>query len=288
VAINVGRDALRKRKVARGGNWLARWWSLLTPAVKKKIITVFLLSMLGAGLLSGGTVVVFRALSRSDFFQISSLKIIDNHEVKKSEIIKLSGLDIYSNLFSLNAEEVKKRIESHDWIEHVVVKKKWPHVLEIIVRERKALAIINTQQGPYYVDKYSTVFARLDSKSDLDYPILTGMEAMVSVNENGVASVSDDHMMKECLRLILSASNGSSSFPRQNISQIHLNKENKLVLFLTDRPFPIYLGEEISSEKFNRLKKVLYFLYKKKEFANVDYIRLDYLENKVLVGKNNS
>lgn len=279
---------MKKRKVGKGGNWLARWWSLLTPAVKKKIITAFLLSALGVYLFSVVTMLVFKELSQSDFFRISSLKIIDNHEVKKSEIIKLSGVDIYSNLFSLESEVVKKSIESHDWIEQVIIKKRWPHVLEIRVRERKALAIINTGTGLYYIDPKGSVFARLEPGSDLDYPVLTGMEAMMHVDENGQVSIIDDHLIQEGLRLIRSASNGSSSFPRQNISQIYGNKENKLVLFLADRPFPIYLGDNISSEKFHRLKKVLYFLYKKREFANIEYIRLDYLENKVLVGKNNS
>ena len=279
---------MKKRKVHKRGNWLVRWWSLLTPAVKRKIITAFLLSVLGVYLFSVVTVFVFKELGHSDFFRISSLKIIGNHEVKKSEIIKLSGVDIYSNLFSLNSEAVKKNIESHDWIEQVVLKKRWPHVLELIIRERKALAIINTPGGLYYIDKGGAVFTRLDAGSDLDYPFLSGMEAMIQVNEDGGVSVSDDSLILQGLRLIRSASNGSSSFPRQNISQIHADKENKLILFLADRPFPIYLGDEITREKFNRLKKVLYFLYKKREIGNIKYIRLDYLGNKVLVGKNNS
>lgn len=280
--------SVKKKNISSRGNLLARWWSLMTPAAKKKIITLAVFSGLALCVLLVASVVTFNLLGRSDFFQISSLKINGNHEVRKAEIVKLSGLDIYSNLLTVKTDLIRQSIESHPWVERAIVKKKWPNVLAVTVHERKPMAIINTDRGMFYIDKGANVFSKIEAGFDLDYPVLSGMEEMLTTTADGVVTVNDTQKINEGLNLIRYTSNGSSSFPRQNISQINYDKENKLILFLTDRPFPIYLGDDVSKQKFDRLKKVLYWLYKKREFANIDYIRLDYLENKVLVGKNNS
>nr|MBF0222507.1 FtsQ-type POTRA domain-containing protein [Desulfobulbaceae bacterium] len=284
----MGKRRVKVRDKHSTGNWLARRWSLMTPAAKKKTITLFIAGLFSLCAVLVASVVAFKFLGTSDFFQISSLRINGNHEVRKAEIVKLSGLDIYSNLLTVKTELIRKNIESHAWVERAIVKKKWPNVLTVDVRERKPLAIINTDKGIYYIDKTAAVFTKVEGGFDLDYPVFSGMEDMVRVSAAGEVEVVDSQKINEALGLTGFASSGSSSFPRQNISQINYDKENKLVLFLTDRPFPIFLGDDASRQKFERLKKVLYWLYKKKEFANIDYIRLDYLENKVLVGKNNS
>ena len=51
-----------------------------------------------------------------------------------------------------------------------------------------------------------------------------------------------------------------------------------------DRPFPIHLGRGEMRTKYERLTKVLYWLYKRKEFNKVAYIQVNYNEDKVLVG----
>jgi hypothetical protein len=60
-----------------------------------------------------------------------------------------------------------------------------------------------------------------------------------------------------------------------------------MVLYLVEYPFPIFFGNGNSEKKYSRLIQVLRVLYKKpngKELlAQIAYIQMDYLNDKVLV-----
>ncbi|MBU1743269.1 MAG: cell division protein FtsQ, partial [Proteobacteria bacterium] len=65
-------------------------------------------------------------------------------------------------------------------------------------------------------------------------------------------------------------------------------ESGELILFLADRSFPIYLGQGDMGKKCIRLARVLGWLYKKNEFQDTTSIRLEYLDNKVLVERGGS
>ena len=78
------------------------------------------------------------------------------------------------------------------------------------------------------------------------------------------------------------AGRGNVTLPRQNISEIHLKVNGDLILFLMDHPVPIYLGQGDMRAKYNRLVKVLSWLYRKDRFNSIAAIKVDYMEKKVL------
>ena len=59
-------------------------------------------------------------------------------------------------------------------------------------------------------------------------------------------------------------------------------------LYLLDQVFPIYLGREGMKDKYWRLAKILKGLYKSREIFHIDHIRMDYLQDKVLVSMTES
>ena len=94
--------------------------------------------------------------------------------------------------------------------------------------------------------------------------------------------------LHEALLFLKYASRGDALLPKQNVSEVHVTDEGNIIVFLVDRPFPIYLGKGNIRTKYYRLAKVLHKLYKRHLFAETTYIRMDYAVNKVLVGKTES
>lgn len=265
----------------KAGFWYHLWYSI-PRKTKRGVAVAAVCLLLAAGLLWGATSLLLGWLGQTDFFQVTSLKIVGCKHVSKETVLRLSGLGIHSNLLDLNIREVKARIESEAWVDTVKLERQWPNQLRLIVRERQPIALLNTAQGFYFVDRHGEPFTALTIDADLDYPVITGLENFF----DGQAGLEENKkLLLNALRIILHAGNGSSALPEQNISEIHIAKDGRLVLFLADRSFPIYLGQEMGRQEYYRLAKVLYWLYKKKEFQDVDYIQLDYMENKVLVGK---
>lgn len=275
----------RFKKKKRPGGWADRQKKETKP---EKNRLLFLLTSAAVGL-SVGVVVfsIYKWLAVSDFFQITAVKVEGVHRLDRQQIMELSGVTMRTNLLALDAAGAKNKIESHDWVKEADLKRDLPSVLTIRIQERVPVALVNTVKGLSFADKNGVVFAKADPPEDLDYPVITGLEKVMDASidkmDDGLRERRDS--LKKALQFIQYAGRGSSSLPRQNISEIFVTEKDEYILFLADRPFPIYIGTEVSSERYYRLAKVLYWLYKKREFSDVNFIRMDYMNSKVLVGK---
>lgn len=276
----------KKKSKGWAGNPLHRN-SLSEPEVKREFLIIALLALVIAGSLVGGVLFSYRWLCRSNFFQVTAVDIVGNQEVSKETILQLADLDVHANLLALDLKAIAPRIKGYAWIEKVSLRKEWPSRLRIEIRERRPAALLNTPKGLYYVDSKGEPFAALSGQDELDFPIITGLEKVLTFKDEAL-QVDAAQEMLAALQFIAYAAKGNSSLPAQNISEIHFAEDQGAILFLADRPFPIFLGKELGKKAYNRLAKVLYWLYKKKEFQAVAYIRLDYMENRVLVGKDPS
>ena len=219
---------------------------------------------------------LFNWLAHSDFFQITSIRVQGTRKVAKAAVLELCGVDLHSNLLSADRADVEQRLRSHPWIKEVRVERDWPSRLLIRVQERKAEALVYGGDGWYFVDRDGVVFSPAMAGDDLDFPVITGMkgEAWRNGKNKGIT---------DALQLLRRAGRGNTNLPKQNISELHVTKDGDIILFLANRPIPIYLGQGDMGRKFGRLAKVLGWLYRKKEFGEATAIRLDYLGKKVLV-----
>ena len=258
--------------------------SLREPEVKKGFLIIALLTVVGIGTLMTSAMYSYRWLCQSDFFQMSSIDISGNQEVDRETIIRLAGIDVHTNLLALDIDAIVPRIQGYGWIEAVTISKEWPSHLHIAVRERRPLALLNTPKGLFYVDGKGEPFAAPSGQAELDFPVISGLENSLSFKGKAV-QVNAPEKMQAALQFINYAIRGTPALPAQNISEVNCAGDQGVILYLADRPFPIFLGKELGKKTYNRLAKVLYWLYKKKEFQSVAYIHLDYMDNKVLVGK---
>lgn len=259
-------------------------WQLMPRISRKKLVRTALFLLLVSGLYSAYCGIL-NALSRSDFFQITAIDIRGCRHTDQNLILKLSGVDIHTNLLAISSEEIKQKIVAHEWIESATLSRHWPNQLTITVKERTPIALLNQSDGLHYLDKNGNIFAAVGASEDVDFPVITGKIAGDVSSPSAVASSS---VMQEALCLLRYAGRGNSFLPKQNISEINIAEDGDMILYLADRVFPIYLGKSDINIKYSRLVKVLRKLYKKREFLNTAYIRMDYSQDEVLVGMTKS
>jgi cell division protein FtsQ len=220
----------------------------------------------------------YEQLAQSDLLQITEIDIRGCDRVGKKEILALSGVDVHSNLLKLNGPRVQALLARHNWIERAELTKNWPARLIVAIKERSPVAMVNLGTGLHYIDRNGAIFAPVEPRDDLDFPVITGEGA------EGLAGLANDSpALREALQFLEYADRDNPNLPAQNISEISIRAQG-LVLFLMDRSFPIRLGRGDIPAKHNRLLKVLYWLYKRKEFDRVAYIEVAYAPDKVLVG----
>lgn len=252
----------QKPRTGKGRKILARLTALL----------VIILAVGGLALLT------YKGLAQSEFFQIADIEIEGCRRLTKDEVLELSGIDIHTNLVGLDRQGLREKLEGHDWIKKVDLDTEWSGRLTISIEERKPVALVNLDDELRYVDLSAEIFSVAAPGDEIDYPVISGLTTTGPEHPENAP-------LKDALLLIKYAGKTkSSSLPLQNISEINLGNDD-LVLFLIDRPFPIRFGRDEVYKKYQRLSKVLYWLYKRKEFNAVAYIQVDYLqEDKVLVG----
>ncbi len=274
-----------KTKFSRGG------LSRQNASKHSNKMVMFASSAVIVGVVVGGSIfMVYQWLSSLDFFQLTSVRVEGSNRLDKQQIMELSGLSYRANILAINTGLIEQELEDHDWIEFAEIERNLPSELQISIKERVPVALLNGENGLRFLDRNGVVFAPAIPPEDLDYPLITGLESELAEGEIGDWSswLARKEQLKKALQFVRYASQGSSALPRQNISEINLVETNKYLLFLADSPFPIYMGAEVGKKRYYRLAKVLYWLYKKREFSDVNFIRMDYMNNKVLVGKNNA
>lgn len=243
--------------------------------------------MIGLGFVSlASTVLVlflaYQGLSRSVFFQVEEVEVKGCQRTTPKQILAWTGLDVQTNLWTVRTGSLKKKLENQDWIYRAAIEKDWPNQLSINIKERKARAMVSRETGLYYVDKRGDVFSEVLATDDYDYPVITGLEKTADANGQ------HKEQLKEALSFIGFAERGSAALPKQNISEIHLDSQGGVVIFMADRAFPISLGPGEMKKKYYRLSKVLNWLYRKKRFETATFIDMNYMAASVREGKRRS
>ena len=224
-------------------------------------------------------------------FQLHKVIVVGGSTIGEGTLRTLGGLVFYrSNLLRLDTAEVERKIAENPWVSSVKVERDWPSTVIVRVSEHEPFAMVYRQgqeedPGLFYMNKDGKVFIKVGAGMDIDHPVITGLE-----------QVKDDERRREVLADILGflrqTQKNNPNLPKQAVSEMHVNAGGELIIFLVEYPFPIFFGRGKAETKYNRLVKVLEVLYKKQEkemqIYRVEYIRMDYLEDKVLVAQSGS
>jgi cell division septal protein FtsQ len=215
--------------------------------------------------------VAYQGLSRSLFFQIEAVDIKGCNRTTPTQILTWSGLDVKTNLWTVRIGRLRKKLESQQWIAGATIVRNWPNKLSITIKERVPLALVSTKSGLYYVDRGGVVFAEVMPVDDRDFPVITGAEPAE------LPGVRPEERLRAALDFITYSEKGTASLPKQNISELHVNEDGGLVLFMADHAFPVMLGKEKLKTNYYRISTVLSWLYRKEKIQQAAAVDMSYL-----------
>jgi hypothetical protein len=228
----------------------------------------------------GGT----HLLLRSDIFRLTDIRVSGLRTATERQILDLAGLQQGSSLLQFNAKAAEAKIAAHPWVEQVKITAQWPSAVDIAVREYQPLALVNVEDGKErrlrYVSREGHVFAEVGQGQEFDFPVITGVVSQKDVVANQFVK---GGLAEAACSLLFMATKGNAILPVQSVSEVHVDPQHGLVVYLLDRPFPVYFGKDRLQTKYFRLVKVLEQLYAKKQVDAVKEIRMDYSDDKILV-----
>ncbi|MEW6427088.1 MAG: FtsQ-type POTRA domain-containing protein [Thermodesulfobacteriota bacterium] len=240
------------------------------------LFAVLLLAGVVSALAYGG----WRLAVRTSLFVVTNVSIEGLDRLGEEAIREAAGLDGRPvNLLAFASRRMAAAVVAHPWVQTATVDKRWPDGLVIRVQERKPIALVNLDGDLYYLDRGGEAFFRPEAGDDFDFPVISGLPAAAG------HQLGDNAAVQAALQFLALAGKERMVLPEQNVSELLVRPGGGLVVFLADRPFPIFLGGDDMGGIYFRLSRVLYWLYKKNEFEDTAYIRLDLGSDRVLVGK---
>ncbi len=265
----------------------AAYQSASRPSGRRKMLLALCLVCAAVLFVRSGGFSLFAVLLEDiDYFRITEIRVEGSSNSTADEIRAASGVKVSESLFSVNEREITEKVRKESlWVDQVTVARHWPDTLILKVREYKPHALIALGEEDraqlYYLDNKGNAFVKTAYGMDLDYPVITGLE-----DSEDLESIYVD--LDAPLELLRLAGSNNPNLPVQSISELHVDDEEGLILYLVEHPFPIYIGDGDIRKKYVRLRKVLEMLYKPRrtgmDIGRVAYIKMDYLKDKVIVG----
>lgn len=255
----------------------------LFPVAFTALVVILFFAFDGEKLVAG----LFHEIS---LFKVRELDIIGCESSSKNRLRLLTQITPYqTSLLGLDTDEVAASVEQDPWVSRAVVKRNWPSAVVIEVVEHQPVAMVNksTTSVPqlFYVDRTGTAFLEVRPGQDIDYPVITGLDRFTDEEQH-------KFIFADIYAFLKLAGRNNPNLPSQSVSEIHINNDGEMVIYLVDHTFPIFFGKGNIYEKYIRLVKVLEALYREKRkgmlISGVEYIRMDYLNDKVLVAQSES
>ncbi len=190
---------------------------------------------------------VYVSTMEDPFFSIKEIDVKGCRRLSPDMIISMARMGDMPNIFTLNLNDIAKRLELNPWIENVDIRKIFPDRVVIQIEERRPVAIVHLEKF-YYIDSNGVIFSPVNEMDKFNLPILTGVR--VDSLENGKI-LTEDLAIKaiEFLRVI----ERKKIAPIEEISEIHIDKHFGIHCISLNEGIEIRMGWDNFEEKLKRL-----------------------------------
>ena len=110
--------------------------------------------------------------------RIETIKIENNLVLDKEEIEKEIHFLYSKNLFFLNVKDIEKKLSSIDFIESFTIKKIYPNKLNLIINEKKPIAILYLKKKKFYITNKGDIINFRDIEIYNNLPTVFGDKQM--------------------------------------------------------------------------------------------------------------
>lgn len=236
-------------------------------------LRIGVVSFSGAMIVVGGLLVVQLMLA-SDLFRIEEICVQGGQHLSVAQVVELSDIRTGLNTFSLDLDLIGRKVAENPWVREAQVQRIFPRQIDIRIKERKPVAIINLGYL-YYLDDRGEVFKVLESDDSLDYPVVTGFDYQ-KIEQRDRKSATD---LKQIV-ILLADLRQRQQFNLQQISEINREKGGGFALFTLNGGVKVRLGRGDFAKKLDRLERIYAELQPR--LPILDYIDLN-VDEKVIV-----
>jgi cell division protein FtsQ len=145
---------------------VGRWWDdfksrLKRSAVWGSVLTGFFGAVALTGVITGGYIPVALGMAFDGFseyfgksgLQIETVTVLGDRETPKAQLIAALGVRQKGPLLSVDVHAIRQRLEALPWILRADVRRVWPNRIEVLVVERRPVALWQSEGNVHVIDR---------------------------------------------------------------------------------------------------------------------------------------
>ncbi len=118
-----------------------------------------------------------RYMHESPRFSIADVTVTGNVRLSEDAVLSLGDVSRGANIFSLDTDQAREKIETDPWISSAVVTRKLPGSIMISVEEHEARALVALDGQLFLASSSGVVFKQVGDTDPMDLPVVTGIGA---------------------------------------------------------------------------------------------------------------
>jgi cell division protein FtsQ len=191
----------------------------------KSLVVLSTLVVLGAA--GWGSYTIVHYLRTSPRFEVKKVSVVGLKRVEVHQVLSRAGLADKANVFSVNLEEVRERIEGLKWVRFATVQRLLPDTIGIKIVERQPVGLARMRGSILQFDAEGELLEQ-DRGTGVNFPILDGLSAK---------DIEGNQKKVELYLKIMEDLHGQSE-----LSEIHINDEGEVSVVSLTEPLLVKLG----------------------------------------------
>jgi cell division protein FtsQ len=219
-----------------------------------------------------------RYVTTSPRFAVKTVTVDGAQRILPQDVARAGGIVVGNNVFSLDLDEVQRKIEAEPWVASATVTRKLPGSVFVRVVEREAKALVLIEEKLYLVSHHGEIFKERGADDPIDLPLCTGIrsEDVVSDRE-GV-----EGRLLRALDVIEDLGKTSLG-QRHPVQEVFLERDGSVRVIVGRDAVALHLGHPPFRPKLEQAERVFVELSKRKAQASIVFLDNDANPERVVV-----
>jgi cell division protein FtsQ len=211
-------------------------------------------------------------------FSIQSIVVEGNVRVTPEEIARAGGMNLGDNVFSVDLDASRVRIDDEPWIRSATVTRKLPGTIVVQVTEHEPVALAAVGERMLLVSRTGEIFKELSAEDPFDLPVITG------IDPDNVAQDREGAEKKiERARDVSEDNTKAPALSRYPVQEVHLERDGTLSVVVGREAIVIAVGRPPYRGKIEQAERVFAELGKRTADASVIFLDNEASPERVVV-----
>ncbi len=199
-----------------------------------------------------GFLAVEKFIKDWEFLKVKDIIVHTENMVIKKEVEEKIRKNNLESVILADTNRIRESIMKNPYVKDVKIKKILPSTIEIFIKDRKGMAILNDVEY-YIIDENGEIIEKVEKAVSL--PVIKGVSAK------------DKIAIEMALSFIKELKKKGKD---EHVEEIDISNPFNIGVITKNSKIKVYLGESDFSDKFERFLKIEEAL--KKEFGRIEYV----------------